>query len=369
MSSLFDTVQAGELLLPNRIVMAPLTRNRAPDAIPTTLMAEYYAQRATAGLLITEATAISHQGQGYADVPGLYGTEQLDGWRRVTEAVHDEGGRIVVQLWHVGRVSHHELQPDGGPPVAPSAITAKTKTVLIRNGAPTFVPTSEPRALDAEELPEIVHTYRAAALNAVETAGFDGVEIHGANGYLLDQFLKNGSNQRTDDYGGSIKNRARLLLEATRAIVDAIGGGRTGIRLSPVTPANDAFDSNPQPLFEYVVKHLAKLNLAYVHIIVGATGGAREMAERPFDYAALRAAYRTAGGKGAWMVNNGYDKAAAIQALQDGADLVAFGKPYIANPDLVARLRNDAPLNAPDPATFYGGGATGYTDYPALLNQ
>ena len=369
MSSLFDTVQAGDLLLPNRIVMAPLTRNRAPDAIPTTLMAEYYAQRATAGLLITEATAISHQGQGYADVPGLYGTEQLDGWKRVTEAVHDEDGRIVVQLWHVGRVSHHELQPDGGQPVAPSAITAKTKTVLIRDGVPTFVPTSEPRALDAEELPEIVHTYRAAALNAVETAGFDGVEIHGANGYLLDQFLKNGSNQRTDDYGGSIKNRARLLLEATRAIVDAIGGGRTGIRLSPVTPANDAFDSNPQPLFEYVVKHLAKLDLAYVHIIVGATGGARELAERPFDYAALKLAYRTAGGKGAWMVNNGYDKATAVQALEDGADLIAFGKPYIANPDLVARLRSDAPLNAPDPATFYGGGASGYTDYPTLSNQ
>ena len=369
MPSLFDTVQAGDLLLPNRIVMAPLTRNRAPDAIPTRLMAAYYAQRATAGLLITEATAISHQAQGYADVPGLYGTEQLDGWKQVTRAVHDEGGRIVVQLWHVGRVSHRELQPDGGPPVAPSAITAKTKTVLIRDGAPVFVPTSEPRALDAGELPEIVHTYRAAALNAVQTAGFDGVEIHGANGYLLDQFLKNGANQRTDDYGGSIKNRARLLLEATRAVVDAIGGGRTGIRLSPVTPANDAFDSHPQPLFEYVVKHLAPLGLAYVHIIVGATGGPRELAERPFDYAALKAAYRAAGGTGAWMVNNGYDKATAVQALEDGADLVAFGKAYIANPDLVSRLRTDAPLNTPDAATFYGGGATGYTDYPTLLNQ
>ena len=369
MHSLFDSVQVGSLLLANRIVMAPLTRNRAPDAIPTPLMAEYYAQRATAGLLITEATAISHQAQGYADVPGLYGTEQLDGWKRVTEAVHDEGGKIVVQLWHVGRVSHNELQPDGGKPVAPSAITAKTKTVLLRDGVPTFVPTVEPRALDSEELPDIVHTYRAAALNAVQTAGFDGVEIHAANGYLLDQFLKDGSNQRTDDYGGSAKNRARLLLEVTRAIVDAIGGGRTGIRLSPVTPANDAFDSSPQPLFEYVVKHLAKLDLAYLHIIVGATGGARELSERPFDYDALKAAYRTAGGKGAWMVNNGYDKATAVQALEDGADLVAFGKPYIANPDLVKRLRTDAPLNTPDQATFYGGGAEGYTDYPMLLNE
>jgi len=366
MPSLFDPVQAGDLPLANRIVMAPLTRNRAPDAIPTPLMAEYYAQRATAGLLITEATAISHQGQGYSDVPGLYGTEQLDGWKRVTRAVHEAGGKIVVQLWHVGRVSHNDLQPDGGAPVAPSAIAAKTKTVLIRNGAPVFVETSEPRALDAGEIPEIVHTYRAAALNAVQTCGFDGVEIHGANGYLLDQFLKNGSNQRTDDYGGPIRNRARLLLEVTRSIVDAIGGGRTGIRLSPVTPANDAFDSEPQPLFEHVVKQLAKLDLAYVHIIEGATGGPRVLDERPFDYAALKAAYRAAGGKGAWMVNNGYDKAMAEKAVNEGADLVAFGKPYIANPDLVQRLRLDAPLNEPDQRTFYGGGAEGYTDYPAL---
>ena len=366
MPSLFDTVQAGELRLANRIVMAPLTRNRAPDAIPTALMSKYYAQRATAGLLITEATAISQQGQGYADVPGLYGTEQLDGWKRVTEAVHDEGGKIVVQLWHVGRVSHTELQPGGGKPVAPSAIIAKTKTVLIKNGAPVFVATSEPRALDVEELPGIVHTYQAAARNAVETAGFDGVEIHGANGYLLDQFLKSGSNHRTDDYGGSIKNRSRLMLEVVRAITSAIGGGRTGIRLSPVTTANDASDANPQPLFEYVVKQLAKLDLAFIHIIEGATGGARELPERPFDYAALKSAYRDAGGKGAWMVNNGYDKALAEQAVKDGADLVAFGQPYIANPDLVERLRSNAQLNKPDQATFYGGGAEGYTDYPAL---
>jgi N-ethylmaleimide reductase len=366
MRSLFDPTHVGDLQLANRIVMAPLTRNRAPDAIPTPLMAEYYTQRASAGLLITEATAISHQGQGYSDVPGLYGTEQLDGWKRVTEAVHDAGGKIVVQLWHVGRVSHNELQPGGGQPVAPSAITAKTKTVLIKNGVPTFVDTSAPRALDAEELPGLVHTYQAAARNAVETAGFDGVEIHAANGYLLDQFLKSGSNQRTDDYGGSIKNRARLLLEVVRAVTTAVGGGRTGIRLSPVTPANDAYDADPQPLFDYVIRKLATLNLAYIHIIEGATGGPRELPDRPFDYAALRAAYRTAGGKGAWMVNNGYDKALAEQAVADGADLVAFGKLFIANPDLVERLRRNAPLNKPDPATFYGGDAKGYTDYPAL---
>ncbi|MDO8373353.1 MAG: alkene reductase [Pseudomonadota bacterium] len=366
MPTLFDPVQAGDLHLANRIVMAPLTRNRAPDAIPTPLMAEYYTQRASAGLLITEATAISHEGQGYSDVPGLYGTEQLDGWKHVTQAVHQAGGKIVVQLWHVGRVSHNELQPHGGKPVAPSAITAKTKTVLIKDGVPTFVDTSEPRALQSQELPGIVHTYQAAARNAVETAGFDGVEIHGANGYLLDQFLKSGSNQRTDDYGGSIENRARLLLEVTRAITGAVGGGRTGIRLSPVTPANDAFDADPQPLFDYVIRELATLNLAYIHIIEGATGGPRDVPERPFDYAALKAAYRAAGGKGAWMVNNGYDLAMAHQAVQDGADLVAFGKAYIANPDLVRRLREGAPLNTPDKATFYGGGAKGYTDYPAL---
>ena len=212
MPSLFDPTTAGDLQLANRIVMAPLTRNRSPEAIPGPLTALYYAQRATAGLLITEATAISHQGQGYADVPGLYGTEQLDGWKKVTHAVHEAGGKIVVQLWHVGRVSHTSLQPEGGKPVAPSAIAAKTKTVLIQDGVPTFTDTSEPRALDASELPGIVHAYAAAARNAVETAGFDGVELHGANGYLLDQFLKTGANQRTDDYGGSIKNRARLLL-------------------------------------------------------------------------------------------------------------------------------------------------------------
>ncbi len=366
MPTLFDPVQAGELHLANRIVLAPLTRNRSPDAIPPDIAQTYYAQRASAGLLITEATAISHQGQGYSDVPGLYGTEQLDSWKKVTQAVHAASGKIVVQLWHVGRVSHRDLQPDGGKPVAPSAITAKTKTVLIKDGVPGFVDTSEPRALDAGELPGIVHTYQAAARNAVETAGFDGVEIHGANGYLLDQFLKSGSNQRTDDYGGSIENRARLLLEVTRAITSAIGGGRTGIRLSPVTPANDAFDADPQPLFEYVIRVLATLNLAYIHIIEGATGGPREIPDRPFDYAALKAAYRTAGGKGAWMVNNGYDKAMAEQAVKDGADLVAFGKPYIANPDLVERFKADASLNTPDKTTFYGGGAKGYTDYPAL---
>jgi N-ethylmaleimide reductase len=366
MASLFDPLKAGNLHLPNRIAMAPLTRNRAPEAVPTPLMAEYYAQRASAGLLITEATAISAQGQGYADVPGLYGTEQLDGWKHVTEAVHGKRGRIAVQLWHVGRVSHVDLQPERQKPVAPSAITARTKTYLIRDGVGSFVPTSEPRALDAEEIPGIVHDYRHAARHAVTTCGFDGVEVHGANGYLLDQFLKTGANQRTDDYGGTIENRARLLLEVMRAVVGEVGGGRTGLRISPVTPANDIVDDNPQALFEYVVRQLAPLGLAYLHVIEGATGGPREIEGRPFDYTALRKAYRAAGGSGAWMVNNNYDKALAEDALANGADLVAFGKLYIANPDLVERLRDNAPLNTPDKATFYGGGPEGYTDYPML---
>lgn len=366
MTTLFDPLQVGALHLPNRVVMAPLTRNRAPDAIPTPLMADYYAQRASAGLLISEATAISHQGQGYADVPGLYGTEQLDGWKRVTDAVHRKGGRIACQLWHVGRVSHVALQPGGQKPVAPSAIAAKTKTYLIQDGAGTFVPTSEPRALDAGELPGIVQDFRHAARNAVTSAGFDMVEVHGANGYLLDQFLKTGSNQRDDAYGGSIENRARLLLEVVRAVVEEIGGGRVGLRLSPVTPANDVEDADPQALFTYVVRELAKLDLAYIHVIEGATGGPREVEGRPFDYAALREAWRAAGGRGAWMVNNSYDKPLAEQSLAEGADLVAFGRPFISNPDLVERLRQGAPLNAWNSKTFYGGGEQGYTDYPVL---
>ena len=365
MTSLFEPTHAGDIALANRIAMAPLTRNRAPDAIPTELTATYYAQRATAGLIISEATAISPEGQGYADVPGLYGTEQLDGWKKVTRAVHEAGGKIVVQLWHVGRISHTSLQPGHAKPVAPSAIRAHAKTVLLKDGVPTFTDTSEPRALDAEELPRIVQDYRHAARNAI-AAGFDGVEIHAANGYLIDQFLKTGANQRTDDYGGSIKNRARLLLEVTRAIVDEIGGGRTGIRLSPVTPANDIVDENPQPLFDYVACELAKLGLAYMHVIEGATGGPRELPERPFSYTEMRTAYRTAGGKGAWMVNNAYDRALAAAALANGADLVAFGRPFISNPDLVERLKQNAPLNELNRDTLYGGGAKGYTDYPTL---
>ncbi len=371
-SPLFSPTRAGAIDLATRIVMAPLTRNRAPGAAPTPLMAEYYAQRANpdtgAGLIISEATAISPQGQGYADVPGLYGTEQLDGWKKVTKAVHAQGGKIVCQLWHVGRVSHHILQPGNADPVAPSAIRAEAKTyVFNEQGEGHFTPTSMPRALHRHEIPQIVHDYAAAARNAVKSAGFDGVEIHGANGYLLDQFLKTGANQRTDDYGGKIENRARLMLEVTRAVIDAVGHDRVGIRLSPVTPANGIDDAEPQPLFDYLIRQLAPLGLAYIHVIEGATGGPREVPGRPFDYAAMKAAYRQAGGRGAWMVNNGYDPVLAEDAVASGrADLVAFGKAFISMPDLAARIRHGGPYQGLDKATMYGGGAQGYTDYPTL---
>jgi len=369
MPTLFEPATAGDLQLSNRIVMAPLTRNRAPRAVPQPITATYYAQRASAGLLITEATAISHQGQGYADVPGLYSDEQVAGWKPVTQAVHAAGGKVVVQLWHVGRISHTSLQPGGGAPVAPSAIRAKSKTYILKaDGTGDMVDTSEPRALRADELPGIVEDYRKAARAAIE-AGFDGVELHAANGYLIDQFLRSGSNQRTDAYGGSIENRARLLVEVMDVITAEIGARRVGIRISPVTPANDASDDQPQPLFTYVVQQLARYDLAYVHIVEGATGGPRDYQQgpQPFDYAGLKAAYREAGGKGAWMTNNGYDRQLADRMVESGeADLVAFGRPFISNPDLVRRLRENAPLAEGDRATYYGGGEKGYTDYPAL---
>lgn len=372
MTSLFDPIKIGDIELANRIVMAPLTRNRSPGAVPNTLNVTYYEQRASAGLLITEATAITHQGQGYADVPGLYTREALDGWKKVTDAVHSAGGKIVVQMWHVGRISHTTLQPDGGKPVSASAIQAKSKTYLINaDGTGTFAETSEPRALELSEIPGIIEDYRKAARAAID-AGFDGVEIHAANGYLIDQFLRSGSNVRTDNYGGPIENRARFLFEVVDVITKEIGEGRTGIRISPVTPANDSSDPDAQTLFTYVVEGLARYKLSYIHIIEGATGGPRDFqqGDKPFDYTALRLAYEKAGGKAAWMTNNGYDRDLAIQSVKDGkTDLVAFGKPFISNPDLVERLKDNAALNPPDQATFYGGGAKGYTDYPVLEQQ
>lgn len=355
-TKLFDSFRLGNLTLPNRVVMAPLTRNRAlAGLVPNPLAVEYYGQRASAGLLVSEATQVSQQGQGYQDTPGIYSKEQVAGWRKVTDHVHERGGRIFLQAWHVGRISHTSLQPNGGAPVAPSAIRAKTKTFV--NNA--FTEVSEPRALELSEIPGIIDSYRRGAANAIE-AGFDGVEVHGANGYLLDQFAKDGTNKRTDAYGGSIENRARLMLEVSKAVAGEIGTERTGIRISPVTPANDVSDSNPQPLFDYIVDQLNALKLVYIHVIEGATGGPRDIA--PFDYGSLRRRF-----KGAYIANNGYDFQLATKVLAaNEADLIAFGKLYIANPDLVERLKKGAPLNEPDKATFYGGGAKGYTDYPTL---
>ena len=355
-TKLFEPFKLGPITLPNRFVMAPLTRNRAlAGLVPNPLAIEYYGQRASAGLLVTEASQVSQQGQGYQDTPGIYSKEQVAGWRKVTDRVHARGGRIFIQLWHVGRISHTSLQPDGGAPVAPSAIRARGKTFV----GGTFADVSDPRALALEELPGIIESFRRGAANAL-AAGFDGVEVHGANGYLLDQFAKDGTNKRSDAYGGSIENRARLMLEVTEAVTAEVGAERTGIRISPVTPSNDISDSHPQPLFDYIVDHLNALKLVYMHVIEGATGGARDIA--PFDYASLRRRF-----DGAYIANNGYDFELATKVLAVGdADLIAFGKPFLANPDLVERLKRGAPLNAPDKATFYGGGAKGYTDYPVL---
>jgi N-ethylmaleimide reductase len=361
-ATLFDPIRFGSIAASNRVVMAPLTRDRAgPGQTPTPLMATYYGQRATAGLIVTEATQICAEGQGYLDTPGIHSAQQIAGWRLVTDAVHEKGGKIVVQLWHVGRISHVSLQPAGQPPVSSTARRARGKTFTAKG----FEEVSEPRALGLDELPRIVQEYRQAASNAID-AGFDGVELHGANGYLLDQFLRDSINDRTDSYGGSIQNRARLLLEVVNAIVTQIGSERTGLRISPVTPSNDAGqDSDARSLFSYVMQQLAPLKLAFVHIIEGATGGSREVA--PFDFDALRKQFKQGNAHGAWIVNNGYTRQMALDAVAAGrADLVAFGKSYISNPDLVRRLQDDAPLAPLNQATLYGGGAAGYTDYPCL---
>jgi len=358
-SKLFEPYQLGAVTLTNRAVMAPLTRNRAVAGfVPNPLAIEYYGQRASAGLLITEASQVSQQGQGYQDTPGIYSREQIAGWRKVTDRVHERGGHIYIQLWHVGRISHTTLQVNDGAPVAPSALRAKGKTFV----GGTFADVSEPRALELSEIPGIIDSFKRASANALE-AGFDGVEIHGANGYLLDQFAKDGANKRTDAYGGSIENRARLMLEVSKAVAAEAGANRTGIRISPVTPANDISDSNPQPLFDHIVDQLNALKLVYIHVVEGATGGPRDIA--PFDYDSLRKRFN-----GAYIANNGYDFKLATEVLEKNkADLIAFGKLFISNPDLVERLKLGAPLNDFDKATFYGGNAKGYTDYPALGRQ
>ncbi|MBK1660792.1 alkene reductase [Paracraurococcus ruber] len=355
-NDLFQPTRLGALTLPNRIVMAPLTRSRTGSrGIPGAMNAEYYRQRATAGLIIAEATQVSPQGQGYAYTPGIHAPEQVAGWRQVTDAVRQAGGRMVLQLWHVGRISHESLQPGGALPVAPSAIRPEGQAFTEAG----FQPHPTPRALETDEISGIVEDFRRAAENAKQ-AGFDGVEIHAANGYLIDQFLRDKTNRRTDRYGGSIENRTRFLLEVTEAVTRAFGADRTGVRISPASPANDIADSDPQPLFGHVAAALGRFGLAYLHVVEGATGGPRDII--PFDFVALKRAFG-----GPYLANNGYDKALAEAALRDGrADAIAFGRPFIANPDLVDRLRIGAPLNEPDRATLYGGDAKGYTDYPVL---
>ncbi|WP_428688647.1 alkene reductase [Roseibium sp.] len=358
---LFTPAKAGAIELRNRVVMAPLTRNRAraEDDTPFDIHVEYYRQRAGAGLIITEASQISPQGKGYAWTPGIYSKAQIEGWKKVTDAVHAEGGKIVIQLWHVGRISHPVLQPGGADPVAPSAIAAQSKTF---DGS-QFVETPTPRALEIAEIPGIVEDYRKAAENA-KKAGFDGIEVHAANGYLIDQFLRDGSNKREDAYGGSIENRTRFLKEVMDAVVGAWGGERVGIRLSPFSNANDIADSNPQETFSHVIRLLNGYKLAYLHLVEGQTGGPRDIPEGG-DLAALYALF-----DGARMGNNGFDRESAIEAVESGRiDFVAFGRPFISNPDLVLRLEQDAQLNALDPDTLYGGGLKGYTDYPTLAES
>ncbi|HEX5804358.1 MAG TPA: alkene reductase [Azospira sp.] len=360
MSSLFDPIQIGDIALANRIVMAPLTRNRAIDGLrPGPLTVDYYRQRASAGLIIAEASQISPMGQGYLDTPGIHTPQQVAAWRQVTDAVHAAGGKIVIQLWHVGRISHSSLLPGGAAPVSSTSRRPNAMT-FTRDG---FVPVSAPRALRDDELPGIVADYRHAARCAIE-AGFDGVEVHSANSYLLDQFLRDSVNDRSGPYGGSIENRARLLLEVMQAVSDEIGAGRTGVRVSPMTTFSDTpRDSDPQALFNHVVDRLAPLGLAYLHVIEGETGGTRHPEDAPpFDYEALHRRF-----PGAWMINNGYTRSEGEDAIASGrADLVAFGRPFISNPDLVRRLRENAPLNALRADKLYGGGAEGYVDYPTL---
>ncbi|MBV8095899.1 MAG: alkene reductase [Acetobacteraceae bacterium] len=353
--TLFSPVEVGPLTLRNRIVMAPLTRSRASRGnVPNELNALYYAQRASAGLIISEATQISPEGQGYIRTPGIHSPEQIEGWKCVTKAVHVTGGTMVLQLWHVGRISHPSFQPGGAAPVAPSAIRPNAQA-FTEHG---FEPIPTPRALETAEIPGIVEQYAQAARNAL-AAGFDGVEVHAANGYLIDQFLRDGTNKRTDRYGGSIENRSRFLMEVVNAVIAVAGADRTGVRISAQNGQNDIADSDPQTLFDYVAEQLSGKGLAYLHTIEGDTSGAPVP---PFDYPRLKRLFG-----GTVIANNGFDKRRANQAIAEGrADLIAFGKLYIANPDLVIRLFLDAPLMPVNRETLYGGAEQGYTDYPTL---
>ncbi|RYD21207.1 MAG: alkene reductase [Verrucomicrobiaceae bacterium] len=346
---LFQPLQAGAFTFPNRMMMAPLTRCRASEGrVPNAMMAEYYAQRASFGMLLTEATSISPQGVGYPNTPGIWSQEQVEGWKLVTSAVHEAGGQILLQLWHVGRISD-PIYLDGELPVAPSAIAPAGHVSLVRPEK-AFV---TPRALELSEIPGIVEDYRRAAENA-KAAGFDGVEIHGANGYLIDQFLQDSSNKRTDEYGGPVENRARFLLEVTDAVVSVWGADRVGVHLAPRGDAHDVGDSDLTSVFHHVARELGKRGIAFLC--------ARESYEKPALGPSLKQVFG-----GVYIANEGFTAESAREAIRNGeADAVAFGKQAIANPDLVERFRTGAPLNEPNPATFYGSGPAGYTDYPTL---
>jgi 2,4-dienoyl-CoA reductase-like NADH-dependent reductase (Old Yellow Enzyme family) len=349
MATLFDPLRVGELTIPNRVVMAPLTRNRAgAGRVPTALMAQYYEQRASAGLILTEATSITPQGVGYPDTPGIWSPEQIASWKLITRAVHNASGRIFMQLWHVGRISH-PMFLNGDLPVAPSAIAPKGNVSLVRPETPFVVP----RALETSELAGVVNAYRQGAQNAQE-AGFDGVELHSANGYLLDQFLQDSTNRREDQYGGSIENRARLLLESVDAVVSVWGAGRVGVHLAPRGDSHSMGDSDPAALFGYVAKELGKRKIAFIC--------AREYIGADRIGPMLKKAFG-----GVYIANEKFTKDAAEQVVAAGeADAVAFGKLFIANPDLPFRFAANAPLNEWNSATFYGGDARGYVDYPSL---
>ncbi len=360
-NDLFSPLTLGPTTLPNRLVMAPLTRSRAADGdVPSDLAVTYYTQRATAGLIISEATQISPQGKGYPKTPGIYSKAQVAGWKRVTDSVHNAGGRIFLQLWHVGRISHPSTQEGGVLPVGPSAIKPAGK-IYTDTGEQEFV---TPRALETSELPGIVQQYALAAQNAKD-AGLDGVEIHAANGYLLDQFLRDGTNQRTDEYGGSAENRARLLLEVAEAVIEIWGADRVGVRLSPYSDFNDIHDSDPVTLFTYVAEKLRGLGIVYLHVIEPVNDD-HPMAMPESKTTPIAPILHEVFG-GAFMLNGGYDKETGTAAVESGyADLICYGVPFIVNPDLVKRYQTNAPMNTPDQPTFYGGDAHGYTDYPML---
>jgi len=351
-SILFSSIKLGDITLSNRMVMAPMTRNRAAEGnVPQDINVEYYRQRATAGLIITEASQISPEGVGYPATPGIHSEAQVAGWKKVTDAVHKEGGHIFIQLWYCGRISHPDLLPGGQTPVAPSAIRPEGETVTYEGMKP-FV---EPHALEVSEILAIVEQYRHAASMARQ-AGFDGVEIHAANGYLIDQFLRDGSNRRNDEYGGSVQNRMRFLNQVIDAIYESWDRQNVGIRLSPENSFNSMSDSDPQQHFNYFISQLNAHAPVYIHLLEGDM----MTRQRNLNYHSLRDAY-----DGLYIANNGYDKARADKAIAEGhADLVSFGVPFLANPDLVYRYQHDLPLNKPDMETFYGGDEKGYTDYP-----